>query len=399
MSDNQGIIITGVKDKLLTELSENMNKDFNGKNSYKLEVLSKPAVDLKNATLNDISMDKIIVYGSAKDNLSLMDCEKLILLSKKTEVNILSYSDEYELLFKLGSMMDKSSCYAVSENSRKVLKPLLATALADEYKLYQISLKASSSTPVTRNRRKKSEIEAEKNMTSAEKLEPEPAKKTDNFNKPVSKEFKDVKTFESFGNSEKSGNEMVNKIKTTESADVKIETKASVDMKPSEQTGNSEKLEKKYKKISSVENELKNINKIPENNILIDKPEKTEIKADINNTVTSKNSKNSEVGDGEFKELEETEKSDERIISGYPESVIKLFLKRSGIRSNDLHDYECDDEELAVDMMKILANTYDKKTFKEKLEEKYSEKDVNYLMKWMGSNLMKLHITSCGNIE
>lgn len=399
MSDNQGIIITGVKDKLLTELSENMNKDFNGKNSYKLEALSKPAVDLKNATLNDISMDKIIVYGSAKDNLPLMDCEKLILLSKKTEVNILSYSDEYELLFKLGSMMDKSSCYAVSENSRKVLKPLLATALADEYKLYQISPKASSSTPVTRNRRKKSEIEAEKNMTSAEKPEPEPAKKTDNFNKPVSKEFKDVKTFESFGNSEKSGNEMVNKIKTTESADVKIETKASVDMKPSEQTGNSEKLEKKYKKISSVENELKNINKIPENNILIDKPEKTEIKADINNTVTSKNSKNSEVGDGEFKELEETEKSDERIISGYPESVIKLFLKRSGIRSNDLHDYECDDEELAVDMMKILANTYDKKTFKEKLEEKYSEKDVNYLMKWMGSNLMKLHITSCGNIE
>lgn len=397
MSDNQGIIITGVKDKLLTELSENMNKDFNGKNLYKLEALSKPAVDLKNATLNDISMDKIIVYGSAKDNLSLMDCEKLILLSKKTEVNILSYSDEYELLFKLGSMMDKSSYYAISENSRKVLKPLLATALADEYKLYQISPKASSSTPVTRNRRKKSEIEAEKNMTSAEKPEPEPAKKTDNFNKPVSKEFKDVKTFKSFGDSEKSGNEMVNKIKTTESADVKIETKASVDMKPSEQTGNSEKPEKKYKKISSVENELKNINKMPENNILIDKPEKTEIKADINNTATSKNSKNSEVG--EFKELGKTEKSNERIISGYSESIIKLFLKRSGIRSNDLHDYECDDEELAVDMMKILANTYDKKTFKEKLEEKYSEKDVNYLMKWMGSNLMKLHITSCGNIE
>ena len=394
MSDNQGIIITGVKDKLLTELSENMNKDFNGKNLYKLEALSKPAIDLKNATLNDISMDKIIVYGSAKDNLSLMDCEKLILLSKKTEVNILSYSDEYELLFKLGSMMDKSSCYAVSENSRKVLKPLLATALADEYKLYQISPKASSSTPVTRNRRKKSEIEAEKNMTSAEKLEPEPAKKTDNFNKPVSKEFKDVKTFESFGDSEKSGNEMVNKIKTTESADIKIETKASVDMKLSEQTGNSEKPEKKYKKISSVKNELKNINKMPENNILVDKPEKTEIKVDIKNTATSKNSETRE-----FKELGETEKSDERIISGYPESITKLFLKRSGIRSNDLHDYECDDEELAVDMMKILANTYDKKTFKEKLEEKYSEKDVNYLMKWMGSNLMKLHITSCGNIE
>lgn len=387
MSDNQGIIITGVKDKLLTELSENMNKDFNGKNLYKLEALSKPAVDLKNATLNDISMDKIIVYGSAKDNLSLMDCEKLILLSKKTEINILSYSDEYELLFKLGSMMDKSSCYAVSEDSRKVLKPLLATALADEYKLYQISPKASSSTPVTRKRRKKSEIEAEK-------PESEPAKKTDNFNKPVSKEFKDVKTFESFGDSEKSGNEMINKIKTTESADVKIETKASVDMKPSEQTGNSEKPEKKYKKISSVKNELKNINKMPENNILVDKPEKTEIKVDIKNTATSKNSETRE-----FKELGETEKSDERIISGYPESVIKLFLKRSGIRSNDLHDYECDDEELAVDMMKILADTYDKKTFKEKLEEKYSEKDVNYLMKWMGSNLMKLHITSCGNIE
>ena len=79
--------------------------------------------------------------------------------------------------------------------------------------------------------------------------------------------------------------------------------------------------------------------------------------------------------------------------------VIKVFLKRAGIRAAEMHDWKGTDEELAVNVMNVLKIYYDKEQVKELFEAQYSKADADYLMHWMGSNLVKLHETSCGNIE
>ena len=299
MEKINAIAITTTNDALLKEFNKNNRQAGN------ISLSTSTGVTVNT---NNIDISKVIVCGQTEENITIAECQQLINLASHVDVNMLAYSAETELLFKLGTIMDKNVSYIINEKNKGIFAPLLSIGLTNDYSILTASVNADDQvTKVPKPRKKRTP------KTQTEEL----------------------------------------KVKKTEKMPVEHHIE--------------------NKKVQSLKNEAPFTQTVSH----------TEVKEGMplnNKADTTKDNK--------------TETNNE--LS--PE-VIKVFLKRAGIRAAEMHDWKGTDEELAVNVMNVLKIYYDKEQVKELFEAQYSKADADYLMHWMGSNLVKLHETSCGNIE
>lgn len=342
---NDGIFLTGIKDKFFTELVKNNTIIKDGQFQ----------ITVKDALTANIRVNMILVIGNTGEDLSFSECESLINIGKNINLQLLSYTDEYELLFKLGTLMNKESTYVISEENKKRLASLFTSNLSNDYKIYVSSVKSKTGIPMPKTTQKRKNCSG--NNSGRENI---------------------VKN--SFSNLSEQQIKKNNKLKKEKTSDV---TKSDI-VKTENKVENNEVKTQKYKQVErKIDKEVKEIEPNITRNINdTDKNIGNKTTTGILNTITDIAEKGLKTEPGK-----------------YPEEIIKIFLKRSGVRSSDLHDWEGDDEELATELMDITRDTFDKKNFQEILNNKYSEKDAQYLFKWMGSNLVKLHDTSLGILK
>lgn len=309
MEKVNAIAITTTNDSLLKELNKNNRQAGN------ISLLTSTGVTVN---VSNIEINKVIVCGQAEENITIAECQQLMNLVSHMDVNMLAYSAETELLFKLGTIMDKNVSYIINEKNKGIFAPLLSIGLTNDYSILTAS------------------VNSDEQVTKAPK--------------PRKKRTPKVQTEES-------------KVKKTEKmpAEHHIESK----------------------KVQSLKNEVP-----------------------VNETVSSTVHDNKTISHVEIKEDKPLNNKADDVKNNklgtnneFSQEVIKVFLKRAGIRAIEMHDWKGTDEELAVNVMNVLKAYYDKEQVKELFEAQYSKTDADYLMHWMGSNLVKLHETSCGNID
>lgn len=299
MEKINAIAITTTNDALLKEF----NQDNRQTGNISLSTSTGVTVNAKN-----IEISKVIVCGQIEENITIAECQQLMNIASHMDVKMLAYSAETELLFKLGTIMDKNVSYIINEKNKGLFAPLLSIGLTNDYSILTASV---------------------------------------NSDKQVTKTSKPHK----------------NRTPKTQTEEPKV--------KKIEKTPAEHHIESK--KVQSLKNE-----------------------APFTQTVS-----HIEVKEGMSLNNKADTTKDNKIETNneFSPEVIKVFLKRAGIRAAEMHDWKGTDEELAVNVMNVLKTYYDKEQVKELFEAQYSKADADYLMHWMGSNLVKLHETSCGNIE
>lgn len=299
MEKVNAIAITTTNDALLKEF----NQDNRQTGNISLSTSTGVTVNA-----NNIEISKVIVCGQIEENITIAECQQLMNIASHMDVKMLAYSAETELLFKLGTIMDKNVSYIINEKNKGLFAPLLSIGLTNDYSILTASVNSDKQVAKTSKPRKKRTPKTQTEEPKVKKIEKTPAEHH-------------------------------------------IENK----------------------KVQSLKNEA------PFNQTI----SHTEVKESMplnNKADTTKDNK--------------LETNNE-----FSPEVIKVFLKRAGIRAAEMHDWKGTDEELAVNVMNVLKIYYDKEQVKELFEAQYSKADADYLMHWMGSNLVKLHETSCGNIE
>lgn len=299
MEKINAIAITTTNDALLKEF----NQDNRQTGNISLSTSTGVTVNA-----NNIEISKVIVCGQIEENITIAECQQLMNIASHMDVKMLAYSAETELLFKLGTIMDKNVSYIINEKNKGLFAPLLSIGLTNDYSILTASV---------------------------------------NSDKQVTKTSKPRK----------------NRTPKTQTEEPKV--------KKIEKTPAEHHIESK--KVQSLKNE-----------------------APFTQTVS-----HIEVKEGMSLNNKADTTKDNKIETNneFSPEVIKVFLKRAGIRAAEMHDWKGTDEELAVNVMNVLKTYYDKEQVKELFEAQYSKADADYLMHWMGSNLVKLHETSCGNIE
>lgn len=257
---------------------------------------------------NNIEISKVIVCGQIEENITIAECQQLMNIASHMDVKMLAYSAETELLFKLGTIMDKNVSYIINEKNKGLFAPLLSIGLTNDYSILTASVNSDKQVAKTSKPRKKRTTKTQTEEPKVKKIEKTPAEHH-------------------------------------------IESK----------------------KVQSLKNEAPFTQTVNH----------TEVKESM-----PLNNKADTIKDNKIETNNE-----------FSPEVIKVFLKRAGIRAAEMHDWKGTDEELAVNVMNVLKIYYDKEQVKELFEAQYSKADADYLMHWMGSNLVKLHETSCGNIE
>ena len=257
---------------------------------------------------NNIEISKVIVCGQIEENITIAECQQLMNIASHMDVNMLAYSAETELLFKLGTIMDKNVSYIINEKNKGLFAPLLSIGLTNDYSILTASVNSDKQVAKTSKPRKKRTPKTQTEEPKVKKLDKTPAEHH-------------------------------------------IESK----------------------KVQSLKNEAPFTQTVSHTEVKEGMP--------LNNKADTIKDNNIETN------------------NKFSPEVIKVFLKRAGIRAAEMHDWKGTDEELAVNVMNVLKIYYDKEQVKELFEAQYSKADADYLMHWMGSNLVKLHETSCGNIE
>lgn len=299
MEKVNAIAITTTNDALLKEF----NQDNRQTGNISLSTSTGVTVNA-----NNIEISKVIVCGQIEENITIAECQQLMNIASHMDVKMLAYSAETELLFKLGTIMDKNVSYIINEKNKGLFAPLLSIGLTNDYSILTASVNSDKQVTKTSKPRKNRTPKTQTKEPKVKKIEKTPAEHY-------------------------------------------IESK----------------------KVQSLKNEAPFTQTVSH----------TEVKEGMplnNKTDTTKDNK--------------IETNNE-----FSPEVIKVFLKRAGIRAAEMHDWKGTDEELAVNVMNVLKTYYDKEQVKELFEAQYSKADADYLMHWMGSNLVKLHETSCGNIE
>ena len=226
---NTVVAITGIKDSFIEEL---VNIGKNETKTSKIDVIMPTGEKICNAY--DANINGVIICGSEKSVLNLIECQKLIKLSSYMDVKILPYSSETGLLFMLGTLMNKDTNYIISEESKKLFAPLLDTALANEFKIFIAADGKNggdnkNKAKTTRKRRKK--IVIMESGTADISLNANPDAKTnvnsaENIN-PVAEDHKTFMNEPEVTDSEKSQTDDAdNSVSLNESVDVNIDIAA-----------------------------------------------------------------------------------------------------------------------------------------------------------------------------
>jgi hypothetical protein len=313
MEKVNAIAITTTNDALLKEFNKNNRQAGN------ISLSTSTGVTVNT---NNIDISKVIVCGQTEENITIAECQQLMNLASHMDVNMLAYSAETELLFKLGTIMDKNVSYIINEKNKGIFAPLLSIGLTNDYSILTASVNSDDQVTKAPKPRKKRTPKAQ-----TEELK---VKKTEKMPTEHHIESKKVQSLTNEAPSNKTVSSTAHDNKTVSHVDVKEDNKEDR----------------------------------PSNN-----------KAD--------DTKDNKLGTNDK----------------FSPEIIKIFLKRAGIRAAEMHDWTGTDEELAVNVMNVLKVYYDKEQVKDLFEAQYSKTDADYLMHWMGSNLVKLHETSCGNIE
>lgn len=299
MEKVNAIAITTTNDALLKEF----NQDNRQTGNISLSTSTGVTVNA-----NNIEISKVIVCGQIEENITIAECQQLMNIASHMDVKMLAYSAETELLFKLGTIMDKNVSYIINEKNKGLFAPLLSIGLTNDYSILTASVNSDKQVAKTSKPRKKRTPKTQTEEPKVKKREKTPAEHH-------------------------------------------IESK----------------------KVQFLKNE-----------------------APFTQTVSHTEVKESMPLNNKADTIKDNKRETNNEFS--PE-VIKVFLKRAGIRAAEMHDWKGTDEELAANVMNVLKIYYDKEQVKELFEAQYSKADADYLMHWMGSNLVKLHETSCGNIE